>query len=358
MYPTCINNDAVSTSFNQWCKRLAMASVLSLAMNSPPGEQHIHDTFGRPCSSVGSANSSGTVQHHRLRSLSGSSISSLTSLWAPPFRRHDESSLSRSSSSQNVAIRRISTVSDRRSASGSYSRRASFASILSLRLRSDPASGFEQSEARLLDVAESDSELPEASEDGASFVEEQVDDELETARQDAASPLVGQPADNYTSKEPDTLPEAVGLRRWMSTLRRRKQSSRPKVSPRVAPWKPHNDESQPSSPSKPETWQHRNTDSQGSSIAFVTAVKSATATIASVSIATLSRRNMRWRQGNQLSSLMSGSEPRPSIDSQRSVMDEAAKQRSRKRRQKLEELIRSEESYVADIKALSNVRYS
>lgn len=36
-------------------------------------------------------------------------------------------------------------------------------------------------------------------------------------------------------------------------------------------------------------------------------------------------------------------------------MDEAAKQRSKKRRDKLEELIRSEESYVADLKALLNV---
>jgi hypothetical protein len=37
-------------------------------------------------------------------------------------------------------------------------------------------------------------------------------------------------------------------------------------------------------------------------------------------------------------------------------MDEGARQRARKRREKLEELIRTEESYVADVKALSNVR--
>jgi hypothetical protein len=51
---------------------------------------------------------------------------------------------------------------------------------------------------------------------------------------------------------------------------------------------------------------------------------------------------------------MSGSDPRPSIDTQRSVLDEASKLRSRKRREKLEELIRTEESYVADLRALSN----
>jgi hypothetical protein len=37
------------------------------------------------------------------------------------------------------------------------------------------------------------------------------------------------------------------------------------------------------------------------------------------------------------------------------MLDDAAKQRSRKRRAKLEELIRTEENYVADLKSLSNV---
>jgi hypothetical protein len=36
-------------------------------------------------------------------------------------------------------------------------------------------------------------------------------------------------------------------------------------------------------------------------------------------------------------------------------MDISASLRSRKRREKLEELIRTEESYVADLKALSDV---
>jgi len=61
------------------------------------------------------------------------------------------------------------------------------------------------------------------------------------------------------------------------------------------------------------------------------------------------------RRAQQHSSVLSGSEPRPSVDTQRSVIDEAARLRSRKRREKLEEFIRTEESYVADLKALSNV---
>ncbi|KAK4900144.1 hypothetical protein LTR28_001451, partial [Elasticomyces elasticus] len=53
-----------------------------------------------------------------------------------------------------------------------------------------------------------------------------------------------------------------------------------------------------------------------------------------------------------------GSEPRTSIDSNAPSLspwlDEAARQRSRKRREKIEELIRTEENYVADLKALTN----
>ncbi|KAI5367465.1 putative DH domain-containing protein [Septoria linicola] len=103
---------------------------------------------------------------------------------------------------------------------------------------------------------------------------------------------------------------------------------------------------------------HHKSDSQGSSLRFITTIRSATATVASTSIATISKRTTKWRHGQQRSSIISGSEPRPSVDSVRSVVDEAARLRSRKRREKLEELIRTEESYVADIKALSDAYFT
>ncbi|KAF2483224.1 hypothetical protein BDY17DRAFT_250617 [Neohortaea acidophila] len=152
----------------------------------------------------------------------------------------------------------------------------------------------------------------------------------------------------------EASPRPAGVKRWLSTLRRRKHQAQLNRSPGQQPWTVANFGSRSTSPAKDKSLHHKNTDSQGSSMAFVSAVKSATATIASASIATVSRRNARWRRGHQRSSMLSGSDPRPSMDSHRSIMDEAAKQRSKRRREKIEELIRTEENYVADIKALSN----
>lgn len=104
------------------------------------------------------------------------------------------------------------------------------------------------------------------------------------------------------------------FRRWMSTLRRR-------GSQRTTPQRRH----------------HRKSDSIGSSIAWVTGVNSASITIAGTSIAPPS------------SHATANSAPA-------SLADEAARHRSRKRREKIEELIRTEEGYIADLRALSNVR--
>ena len=344
--------------FSQLCAK-AMASVLSLAPSSPlqePYTPHTHHGFGRSCSSISSSGgSTGTVQHHRLRSLSGSSLSSLTSLWAPAFRRqHEESTPSRSSSSHNLTLRRIPTSSDRHSGSGGYSRRASLASVLSSRLRSDAGEGPEQNESRLVDVAESDRELPEVREDELSFVEaEPLRPTIEhSPLPSAVAPLDVQPTATDVTASPASLPR---VRRWISTLRRRKQQIPIFTPPHSQPWKQADTGNMPMSPTKGCLKQHKHSDSYGSSLGFVTAVKSATTTLASVSIATVSRRNTKSRRGHQRSSLISGSDPRPSVDSQRSILDEAAKQRSRKRRAKMEELLRTEESYVADIRSLSNV---
>lgn len=143
------------------------------------------------------------------------------------------------------------------------------------------------------------------------------------------------------------------FRRWVSTLRRRKREyPPPSMTPRSQRWTLDDFDNSPLR-TRPS---HAKSYSSTSSLGFVAGVKSATVTLASVSIAPLSRRTSKWRRTHNRSSVMSASDPRPSMDTQRSVLDEAAKLRSRKRREKLEELIRTEESYVADLKALSNVR--
>lgn len=162
-------------------------------------------------------------------------------------------------------------------------------------------------------------------------------------------------ADTASFDEVPASPEPQAFRRWVSTLRRKRLQKPAPVTPRKQRWALDDFEiKQPSSP-KQRPLRHQRNASNTSSMGFVTAVKSATATLASASIATVSRRNSKLRRARQHSSLFSGCDPRPSVDTQRSIVDEAARQRSRKRREKVEELIRTEEGYVADLKALSNV---
>ncbi|OQO11938.1 hypothetical protein B0A48_03665 [Cryoendolithus antarcticus] len=147
--------------------------------------------------------------------------------------------------------------------------------------------------------------------------------------------------------------------RWLSTLRRRKmkaQSATP-VTRNTQRWVMDDFEPVPPPSQRRET--HKKSDSTSSSFNFVAGIKSATITLASMSIAPLSRRTSKWHRGrNRRSSVMSSSEVRPSAETQRSALDEASKMRSRRRREKLEELIRTEENYVADVKALSNAYFT
>ena len=334
-----------------------MASVLRLTQSSPLSDHYSTQSrhvLERSCSSAHTGCTTGTVQHHPPRSLSGSSLSSLTSLWAPAFRRHhDDSTPSRSSSSHNLTLRRISTISDRRSTSDGYSRRASLVSAISSRFRSEPVLGSDHIEERLLEVAESDGEVGEASEDGYGLAEEQLSFHTTEEPEHVMIPM--QNTTDPQTTEAATSSPLSRVRRWISTLRRRKREAPLATTPRIQRWKLDDFDSRPASPIKRITSNHKHSHSNGSSMGFVTAVKSATATLASVSIATVSGRHAKWRRGHQRSSVISGSNPRASIDSQRSIMDDAAKQRSRKRRAKLEELIRTEENYVADLKSLLNV---
>lgn len=93
-----------------------------------------------------------------------------------------------------------------------------------------------------------------------------------------------------------------------------------------------------------------------SSLGFVTAVKSASITVASTT-GHLTRRNthrLRLQRSDQ--TVM-----RCSVDSNVSangpLLDEAAWARSIQRRKILEELLSSEEGYISDLKALSNVAF-
>lgn len=149
--------------------------------------------------------------------------------------------------------------------------------------------------------------------------------------------------------------EPQPFRRWMSTLRRRHLHRRKKPDRSfdggeevlaVRSSQPTIDDSE-----------RRNSESITSSMGFVTAVKTTSVTIASASIAPTSEKGLhnKVRVGNR----SSNTEARQSTDSHRGglgpVIDESAWLRSLQRRKVVEELIASEESYIADLKVLINV---
>lgn len=109
---------------------------------------------------------------------------------------------------------------------------------------------------------------------------------------------------------------------------------------------------------------HHKKSSSASSLGFVTAVKSASISLASFSVAPRSRRTT-LQSSNGIRATERGSNPanasgRQSEDSsynfaKGSVVDEGVIDRSLQRRRVIEEIISTEESYVADVRFLMNV---
>ena len=100
--------------------------------------------------------------------------------------------------------------------------------------------------------------------------------------------------------------------------------------------------------------------SSTSSSGFVTAVKSASASLSALSIAPKSRkaRGSTLIRSSKRSSRLSHTTNRASLESgvgSVQLLDEAAWARAIQRRRALEELVNSEESYIADLKVLVNV---
>lgn len=150
--------------------------------------------------------------------------------------------------------------------------------------------------------------------------------------------------------------ETHPFRRWMSTLRRRHLHRRKKQelsfdggAEILAVRSPR---------STDEHSVRRVSESMTSSMGFVTTVKTTSVTVASTSIAPMSERAAHKTTRFRNRSI--NTDARRSIDSSRGglvpVLDESAWLRSLQRRKVVEELIASEESYIADLKVLINVR--
>lgn len=332
-----------------------MAYVLSLTPHGPLAAPYQERRYETSWSSLGSSK---TVKHHRIRQHSDGSPASTASLyagsWPPSENEIPMRSISYSGLESGHPLSRQCTPNTKADSGLIH---ATALSNLAYR-NSSPAVPTVQSNREAPTLRESEiAALNLVHEEG---VDESEDLDLEevlswhtapkgVVLEDINIALGGKIGDdsNETSKYP--------FKRWMSTLRRRTAKQHMALRDR-----------HPSALSPPMSPQctrsplrHRKSDSWTSSADFVTAVKSASVTLASFSIGSLSRGGTRKSGRSKLWRQSGGSDVRKSVNSDapsvRSIMDEAARQRSRKRREKLEELIRTEESYLGDLKALSNV---
>lgn len=167
--------------------------------------------------------------------------------------------------------------------------------------------------------------------------------------------------DNTTHQEQVAEPPRTHFHKWMKTLRRRGGRRQNTVtidgiisaSPSVGALRQE---------TQKKAGHHRQS-SSGSSFGFVEAVKTASVSLASVSVFARSRRNSvrssRAHTHTDRSSRGSMSSHRCSEDScgldRPQVFDKSAVERSLQRRRILEELISTEEGYIGDVRFLMNV---
>lgn len=154
-----------------------------------------------------------------------------------------------------------------------------------------------------------------------------------------------------------TLDSRLPFNKWVKSIQRRATQRRKTISCELGGpgW-----EGQPFAfPARERRSRHKKSFS-GSSSAFVTAVKSASISIASFSVAPRSRKTgtLSYHQRNDRSSKASNMGRRSEDSSYIArgiIVDQAVTNRLLQRRRVLEEIITTEESYVADVKFLMNV---
>ncbi|KAL5085339.1 hypothetical protein Trisim1_010672 [Trichoderma cf. simile WF8] len=171
------------------------------------------------------------------------------------------------------------------------------------------------------------------------------------------------PTPEIESENLEQLKSQGPFHKWMRTIHRRAQHRHTRSDESFGSLRPPFD---PDVHSRTAHWRrtHHRQSSSGSSFAFVSAVRSASASLASASVSVVarSRRNVPRSQGfstTERSSRASISGPRASEDSglqeNQSLANLAAMERSLQRRRVLEELISTEEGYIGDIRFLMNV---
>lgn len=342
-----------------------MAYVLSLMPQSPLGTPYDQRSYERSWSSLGST---GTVHRRRSRQLSVGSLASAASLYNTPWR---------SASNHGTPLRSTSYSDLEKGTTPEAPSPPIIASNISRSLSVPPAVPqlVTTTTTPLPSPVESDPLLATPAKRTEYSALDLVDEEradwdeedhalLESETYDSSAPHLEPPV-NFDCVEASSSSLHQPFSRWMNTLRMKKAAYKRHIRPRLdALMITHASQSVVTSPD-PSIRGHRKSGSWASSVNFITAVKSATMTVASASIAPLSRSASKRSSHPRLyrgSSGLFDSEPRFSTESGRPslslIIDDAARQRAKKRREKIEELIKTEESYLSDLKALSNVSFA
>ncbi|KAF2864824.1 hypothetical protein BDV95DRAFT_632651 [Massariosphaeria phaeospora] len=350
-----------------------MAYVLSLRPQSPLKRSFSDNPYLRSCSPLKEV-TNGTLLNVAPRNASACSAYSLASLNAGEWLRGTENTPPLASRSMLDLVPERAGYGDdvgyvpppRKRSCGLNRPPPSFSSV---KAPSEPYSSKTKQTEPLPCPPNSGQSSPEPMEvdDG----HETEDTELFQLYEAIHIPLPeGRLSDN-TGAEPheelryDALATAVvdpqPFRRWMSTLRRRHVHRRKDNAIEIPRWATDVlEEDVPMLPSLPRLSEtlRRTSESMSSSLGCVTAMKSASMTIASTSIAPRSDVggfHSQMKIGNRSSAY---SEARRSTESHAGglgpIIDESAWLRSLQRRKIVEELISSEESYIGDLKVLIN----
>ncbi|KAM0520172.1 hypothetical protein ACHAPE_003452 [Trichoderma viride] len=177
---------------------------------------------------------------------------------------------------------------------------------------------------------------------------------LDTAIQEPQITIDSNSVPVLDSESPEQLKAHGPFHKWVRTIHRRARHRSTLSEGSINSLRPP---LEPDLHSRTPTWKrsHHRQSSSGSSFAFVSAVRSASASLASVSAVVRSRKIAR-SQGfsvTERSSRASMAGPRASEDSSflesHSLADLAAIERSLQRRKVLEELISTEEGYIGDV---------
>jgi hypothetical protein len=361
----------------------SMAYVLSLPSTNPLEPPFTNPLCMRSCSSFASQASLGTVRHHTPRSVSAASARSASSTTNGLRPRNDENIHPRLASQSLLSlIHGLNSTTPPRPPPGQISRQASWCSSGSpspvpgtedLRLLKSKIACLRgdrraKKQSYTLRSTIDDDDLGLVSAPGPPEVQVTTDDvDQEIVHVSDKHCEVHELDDHQEETEENSLAktalEHLPFKRWLSTLRRKNQQRRKDVrshlqlptfaeSYRLPPLE---------SPRQHSLRQsgHRKSLSLTSSLGLLTAVKSASMTLTTTSLATKSRadtRSARLRGDNRSSRFsdirMSFESTTPSVEP---VIDEKAWARSVQRMKIVEELLCSEENYIVDMKALVNV---